>query len=124
MADLITHDHHPFRDPHTNRIVVACDCMCVRCFDGSLTESTGKGCICLDCLCMEQETSSPRLAAEYYQKIEKPGKAKVRRVENIVKDLPETIDIPAKTGTCRECGKPTYRRGTRGRFPVLCQECK
>jgi hypothetical protein len=42
-------------------------------------------------------------------------------IETVVSDLPEH---PGKTGTCRECGSPTYRKGTRGRFPSLCTECK
>jgi hypothetical protein len=42
-------------------------------------------------------------------------------VENVIGDLPEQ---PGKTGSCRKCKGPTYRKGNRGRFPVLCEGCK
>lgn len=109
------HEHDSFRDVHTNSIKIACNCFCPDCYSEEERARVGQGCLCPDCVC--QETGVKKLAAAYYRE-EVETKTKTRKIVDV--PLPDEV----KTGTCKQCGKATFRNGNRGRFPVLCQECK
>jgi hypothetical protein len=114
------HVHDQARDHYTQQIFITCYCYCDECFSATIRVGGGNGCICPECFCREVSLSKRRLPSQYYRD---PAEAPKRHVENIVKGLPETIP-GSKSGVCRTCGKPTFRQGSRGRFPVLCKGCK
>lgn len=117
--------HEQFRDFTTNEIFVTCFCYCGTCFDYERFASDGNGCVCTDCFCREDDDkrcrSTVRVDYDDDLAIKIKKKAPRKPVETVIRDLPEK---PGKTGTCRTCKQPTYRKGDRGRFPVLCEDCK
>lgn len=110
------HDHAQSRDHHANRIFTTCYCFCEECYSEPRRQTEGNGCICEECFCRDPEYLTPWVVIEPVE----PART-VTKVENVVKDLPES---PGKTGTCRTCKGPTFRKGDRGRFPVMCEGCK
>ncbi len=103
-------DHEQYLDVYTNKIFMTCFCYCSKCYSQDSFINEGNGCIDTDCFCRNPEM--PPSAIRITNNILK---------EDVVADLPEN---PGKTGTCRKCKAPTYRKGDRGRFPVLCEGCK
>lgn len=103
-------DHEQYLDYYANKIFMTCFCYCPDCYDQSLFISEGNGCIDEECFC--RDPAMPPSAIRLTDNIKQ---------EDVVADLPES---PGKTGTCRVCKEPTYRNGDRGRFPVLCTDCK
>lgn len=102
----MSHDHTQFPDPmNPKRILLSCTCFCETCYSEEQRSVRGQGCICKDCFCDDPGPLHPLYYAD------KPTTAIVRK-----DDEPH--------GECRKCGVNTYRKGTRGRFPVLCEACK
>lgn len=99
------HDHDQFPDPmNPKRILLACSCFCDTCYSEEQRAERGQGCVCKDCFCGNPGPLSPLYYAE------KP------------EPVTRTADEPH--GECRKCKAKTYRKGSRGRFPVLCEACK
>ncbi len=118
-------DHEWFWDHHGGgKRFMTCFCYCGLCYDNTLRLTEGNGCIDEDCFCRNQPNEDCRsyTAAHIYDtgaiKLSQGGG---KPIEPVVHDLPEN---PGKTGTCRVCKGPTYRKGDRGRFPVMCDTCK
>ena len=103
-------DHEDYYDMWTGTVFMTCFCFCHKCYDQTLFVSEGNGCIDPDCFC--RDPAMPPTALKITQNIKQ---------EDVVADLPEN---PGKTGTCKKCKGPTFRNGDRGRFPVLCKDCK
>lgn len=117
-------DHEWFHDPYTRELFMTCYCFCGMCYDQMLWTSEGNGCICDDCFCRQiPENSDCRTTTVLFmpETVVKIASSGSKPIEPVVHDLPEK---PGKTGTCRECKGPTYRKGTRGRFPTLCEDCR
>lgn len=116
-------DHEWFTDILTNKMFMTCFCYCGLCYDHTLLIREGNGCIDDDCFCRELPNDNCRAvtALQVPETAVHIPQINAQPVENVLKDLPEK---PGKTGTCRQCKSPTYRKGTRGRFPVLCEGCK
>lgn len=117
-------DHEWFRDILRNEIFMTCYCYCGECYDHASLVLEGNGCIDSHCFCRNQPNDNCRAATAahiYDSGAEKLPQLDAKPVKTIIKDLPEN---PGKTGTCRKCKAPTFRHGTRGRFPVLCEGCK
>lgn len=116
-------DHEYFRDLMDNTIFLTCFCFCGVCYDHTYYVREGNGCICDECFCRQlpNEDCRATTALMVPETAEHLPQLNAQPIENVVKDLPEK---PGKTGTCRECKAPTYRKGDRGRFPVLCEDCK
>jgi hypothetical protein len=116
-------DHETFRDLLNNEIFITCYCFCGHCYDHVLLMSEGNGCTCEECFCRRLPNADCRATTALMvpETAEHLPLLNAIPVENVVKDLPEH---PGKTGTCRKCRAATYRKGTRGRFPVLCDSCK
>ncbi len=117
-------DHEWYLDIRTRVRFMTCYCYCGNCYDHVLLLREGNGCIDDNCFCRQQPNGDCRAttAAHIYDsEAEKLPNLDSKPVEVVIKDLPEN---PGKTGTCRECKGPTYRNGTRGRFPTTCEGCK
>lgn len=117
-------DHEYFRDFSLNTIFMTCFCFCGNCYDHTLLLREGNGCIDDECFCRtipNGDCRSTTAAHVYDTGAVKLPQAGGKPIEPVVSDLPEH---PGKTGTCRECKGPTYRKGDRGRFPVVCENCK
>ena len=116
-------DHEYFRDLLNNEIFLTCFCYCGNCWDIVLLRKEGNGCTCDECFCRRLPNSDCRTTTtiQLPETSVKLPQGRGKPIETVVKDLPEH---PGKTGTCRECKGPTYRKGDRGRFPVLCEDCK
>jgi len=126
-SDMSYCDHEQYRDHRTGVIFLSCFCFCGLCYDQSRMIQEGNGCICDECFCNELPINvdcrggqANLMLPESVTKLPKIGG---KPVETVVSDLPEQ---PGKTGTCRTCGAPTYRKegATKGRFPSLCEGCK
>src|SRR5690606_19675553 len=113
-------DHEYFRDILNNEIFLTCFCFCGTCYEHANYIREGNGCICEECFCRDLPNDDCRAVSSILaQEVgEHLPYFNGQPVENVIKDLPEK---PGKTGTCRECKGPTYRKGSRGRFAVLCE---
>jgi hypothetical protein len=111
MADLDIHDHTMYNVWGAN--LIGCDCFCETCYDDDQRVALGQGCICVDCMCNQNLGALP---APYYEsnKNVKPPTVVAPKVATTVR----------RSGTCRKCSGETIRKGTRGRYPVLCEGCK
>lgn len=79
--------------------VGSCHCFCEQCH-----EPTGlSACICEGCVC--RRPAEP-LHAAYYG------------------DQAVAGDQDQREHVCEDCGRPVVRKGTRGRFPKRCPDCK
>lgn len=120
---LVVCDHQHFMDLNNGKMFMACFCFCDQCWDQVAFVTEGSGCIDADCYCRNLEGECRTAVATHVYDNNHVYLPSIddKPVTQVVSDLPEQ---PGKTGTCRVCKEPTYRKGTRGRFPVLCDEHK
>ncbi len=78
----------------------SCLCSCYDCM------SQVAECICPDCSCRDD-----RFALKDHEPAQ-------------LEEVPKVVDLPLPEHPCSQCGKETARRGTRGRWPSKCMECK
>jgi hypothetical protein len=115
-------DHKHLYDIFSKQHIWVCYCFCGNCYDQTLLVKEGSACVCDECFCRTLTLHvNCRAETELMTPVSAIAVGNRKPVETVIKDLPEK---PGKTGTCKKCKAPTYRKGDRGRFPTLCEDCK